>query len=245
MLNRVAAHSCFVMLLLTAASSGAQSQVAVTPDNESVAAPSNASGQTAFFWLRNLAPGPVTYYLSCSRSGAVTSCSLGTSTYPNVPSGASVPVQPTFSTGLAGSGTLLLKACDNPGCTGPNWDTGSFNVGVQDFMVSVTPDSATGAVEPTRRANTGGDTAVFTVRNAGVLLDSYSLTCAATGSVVCGTVSPNTLTNLAPGASATVKVNNYSVGAAGTGTLRLTATGTYSSDAGSYTVPVATAGGPL
>ncbi|MGH9896121.1 MAG: hypothetical protein ACREA0_29850, partial [bacterium] len=202
-------------------------QVSVTPDGEYRAAQPNSTGLSASFSVSNLGAEGKRFFLTCFRSGSVTSCSAPSSIIVNGFS--TKPVSVNFDTGNIGSGTLELLADD-----GEYSDYGSYFVDVQVFRVEVTPDAAAGAVEPTRRASTGGYSTKFTVRNVGTGSESYSLSC--TGSnVTCGTVSPNSLNLLGPGASALVTVN-YSAGAAGQGSITLTATGTAgSTDLGSYT----------
>jgi RHS repeat-associated protein len=215
----------------------AAAQVAVDPDGVYRAAQPNATGLTAQFLVSNLSEEGRRFSLDCFTSGSVTSCSSPTGVPINGFS--TVEIAVSFETGNVGPGTLQLLADD-----GVNSDYGSYAVNVQVFKVEVTPDAAGGAIEPTRRAGAGGYSTKFTVRNVGTDTDSYSLSCTGSG-VTCGTMTPSSLSQLAPGASAAVTVN-YTAGTAGQRSITLTATGSAgSTDAGSYTVPVAAAGGPL
>ncbi|MGH7701482.1 MAG: hypothetical protein ACREMO_00160 [Gemmatimonadales bacterium] len=99
------------------------------------------------------------------------------------------------------------------------------------YKVSVTPD---GGSEPVRLNNTGGYTATFWVQNVGDSTDTYDLTCSQSTPVTCGTVTPPQVT-LGSFVQATVTVN-YSVGAAGTGTLKLWAEGNLVANDGSTNV---------
>lgn len=211
----------------------------VTPDAAQKSVPTNLTGRSERFWVQNLGTISETYTLSCSREGAVTSCSGPSSL--TVPANSLKFVDITYSTGGTelGPGRLTLLASGIGGD-----DNGWFDISVF-IEVFVTPRAAAGAVDLTRRANVGGYSGVFTVRNTGPGPDSYTLTCTGSANVTCGTITPSSLTNLAAGSSALVTVT-YSAGAAGTGTLTLTATGASAgTDAGSFTVPVAAAGGPL
>src|SRR5205809_4305651 len=84
------------------------------------------------------------------------------------------------------------------------------------YGVSVTPK---GDVSATRVANTGGYPEAFTFQNTGNA-DTHTITCQGSGNVTCTGTSVSSVTSL----SATVDAY-YSVGAPGTGTLTLTATG--------------------
>jgi len=207
----------------------------VTPDGGAVTAPPNATGQQVTFWVSSTSSFDETYFLSCFILAPLTSCWDEGQLF--VPAGQTVSTIVTFSTGPGGTGRVGLLAGSDDG----RYTVTVLNDGV---AATVTPDAATGAVEPTRRANTGALSTAFSVRNRGSAADSYTLTCAGSANVTCGTVSPSGITNLAPGITTSVTVN-YSVGGAGTGSLTLNAAGGISSDAGSYTVPVAAAGGPL
>lgn len=102
------------------------------------------------------------------------------------------------------------------------------------YEVTVTPD---GGNQPTRPPNSGPYIATYTVVNTGGLTDTWSLSCQATGVVLCGPVTPGS-TTLGGGGQTTVTVS-YSVGATGTGVLTLWAEGE-DVDQGSYNVTSAT-----
>jgi RHS repeat-associated protein len=76
-------------------------------------------------------------------------------------------------------------------------------------------------IEPTRLPNTGPFSVPFTVTNNGsTTVPASSLSCIFTGPVTCGTVSPEGLPPLAPGASANATVT-YSVTTVGSGSIGL------------------------
>ncbi len=108
-------------------------------------------------------------------------------------------------------------------------------IGCVAWEVSVTPDAAPLA----KTANTSGGVS-FTVQNRGYGDDSYDLTCTATGSITCTSIKlngvPVTQVVLDAEASATIAVA-YSAGAAGSGTLKLTADG-HDDDHGTFAITV-------
>jgi len=191
------------------------------------------NGYAAFFTVKNTGTQSDTYTFSCGASSNVT-CLPPVPISATLGPGNSTSVQVTYNVGAQGAGWVQLTA---EGANGVGNGAQTIPVG---RTLLVTPD---GAVEPTRRANTGSDSTVFTVRNADRVSLTYSLTCTGSANVTCGTVNPSSLT-LAAGVSGSVTVH-YSVGPAGTGTLSLTAASGNISDAGSYTVPVAAPGGAL
>lgn len=107
------------------------------------------------------------------------------------------------------------------------------------YSVLVTPKNLVG---PDLGPNTGSHTQIFTVKNTGTggSIDTYTLTCSATGHVTCSSVSPASK-QLANGASAPITVT-YAVGAPGTGTFQLKAHGTQgpgtAADSGSVSVTI-------
>ena len=109
-------------------------------------------------------------------------------------------------------------------------------IGCIAWDVAVSPDGA--AIGET--ANTSGHGVSFTVQNRGYGDDSYNLTCTTTGSVTCTSIKlngvPVTQVVLDAEASATIAVG-YSVGAAGSGTLKLTADGR-DDDHGTFNITV-------
>jgi RHS repeat-associated protein len=218
-------------LTLDAAGLASQATVSVTPDGASWQALQNSSGLTRDFAVTNLTGSAKTYTLSCIRTGAVTSCSTPpTVTVPGTFSTSLVTV--TFATGAPGSGTLQLKACDDPGCTG-SWDTGTYNITVNPpiYTVAVGPDNQAQTV-----VGTIARTDSFRVANVGNVSDTYTLTCSTTGSETCGTISPTTSVTLAGGQGTDVTVS-FTPGAVGTsGTLVLTATSSHASDNGSFII---------
>jgi len=135
-----------------------------------------------------------------------------------------------------GSNTLVARICDAVA----NCATTNFSITRLSYGVAVTPD---GTIAPQRPANTSGYSENFTVQNTGTAQNTYSLSCGGSSNLTCTGLtidgSPASSVSLAGDSSKTV-VGSYNVGAVGTGTLSLTATGTNASDGGSYSVPVVT-----
>jgi hypothetical protein len=100
------------------------------------------------------------------------------------------------------------------------------------LSVTITPTSVS------RPANSGPDTAVFTVTNAGSYRVNVTLNCLPGGDVSCVSTSPDYRRHLTPGKSFPVTVT-YTVGAASTASVTLEAdpdVGTYAT--GTQTVTV-------
>jgi RHS repeat-associated protein len=206
-------------------SRAAAQSITVNPFSGSQQALANTAGQTAAFSVTNNSGVSQVINLNpCSRSGAVTSCSSPASVF--VQQAMTAPVNVTFATGAPGSGTLHLQLASGA-------STAFIAVTViAGNSVTVTPD---GTTAPMRTPNTGGYSAAFTVTNTGTSSNTLSFSCVGATGVTCGTL-PGPVT-LAAGAPTTVNMP-YSVGAAGTGTLSLTASGGGASDGGSYSVPI-------
>jgi RHS repeat-associated protein len=200
--------------------------VSVTPDGGTAATRTpNTGGYSETFTVTNTGSGSNTYSFSCSGASGVTCGTAPTSV--TLAGGAQTTVSQPYSVGAPGTGTLTLTA------SGTNAsDPGSYSVPIVAYGVSVTPD---GGAAATRTANTGGYSETFTVTNTGSASNTFSFTCAGATGVTCGTV-PAAVT-IGAGLQTTVTMP-YSVGAAGTGTLTLTASGTNASDPGSYSVPI-------
>lgn len=198
-------------------------QTQVTPDGGSLTVAANQTGRTAIFTVSTGLQTSQSRTISVSCTGQVASCSApGSVTFVY-----STNVTVTFSSLAAGSGSIVLTA------SGGTSDQGSYNVTVQPpYGVAVTPD---GGTAPSRTQNTGGYSETFTVKNTGTNSNTYSFSCTGASGVTCGT--PPSPVTLASGAQTTVSMP-YSVGAPGTGTLTLTASGTSASDPGSYSVPI-------
>lgn len=99
------------------------------------------------------------------------------------------------------------------------------------YAVTVTPK---GDATATRTANTHGYTQVFTVTNSGGLGEARSFSCQGTSGAVCDSVRPTS--EAFPGDGNVTAY--YSVGAPGTGTLTVSASGANSSDDGWVSVPI-------
>lgn len=213
----------------------AQQITLVSPDNGSLTVGANLTGRQAIFTVSSQSSQSTSRTLTILQcSGQVTSCSAPASTGNFIQS---INITVTFTSLAGGTGTIVLQA---QGSTSS--DQGSINVTVTPaYGVAVTPD---GGMEPTRTANTGGYSAAFTVKNTGSNGNTYTLTCSGTGGVTCGMVpGPLTFPANQPGSQQVVNMP-YSVGAAGTGTLTLTATGSSGgvSDQGSFSVPIVSYG---
>ena len=76
-------------------------QVSVTPDGGSLTVNANTSGNTATFTVRNNGWMGETFLFSCSKTGAVSSCSAPSPVYVGA-YGGQANVNVTFSTGLLG-----------------------------------------------------------------------------------------------------------------------------------------------
>jgi len=117
-------------------------------------------------------------------------------------------------------------------------DTGYFVVPIVSYGVAVTPDGATASQ---RIAGSSGNSENFTVQNTGTAQNTYNLLCPNSANVTCTglTIDGNSASSVTlAGGNSKIVVASYSVGAVGTWTLSLTASGTNASDAGSYSVPV-------
>lgn len=215
-----------LVLLGVLPDSAAGQNFSVAPDGQALQAFANTSGQSAVFIVHNYTQTSTVVNLNpCIRTGNVTSCSSPSSVFVQSQQNANVTV--TFATGAVGSGTLALNLQSLE-------DGGSFNVSVvAGNTVTVTPDnSAAGQLDP----YTGGYSAPFTVTNtASTGYNTFAFSCSGQSGVACGVV-PGAVT-LAAGGQVTVSMP-YSVGAPGSGTLSLTATGTGAVDAGSYNMQI-------
>jgi len=204
--------------------------VDVTPDGGTAPTRTpNTGGYSEPFYVRNAATTQNTFSFSCY---AVTGVTCGTVPAPVTLAGTSqTTVYMPYSVGAPGTGIFYFTASG----TNSN-DNGSYSVPIVSYGVAVTPDNG---AAPTRTANTGGYSETFTVQNTGSANNTFTFSCTGAGGVTCGTVPASV--PLSAGGQTTVSMP-YSVGAPGTGTLTLTATGTSASDAGSYSVPIASYG---
>jgi len=196
-----------------------------TPDRQA-----NTGGYGESFTVTNREAAAVTFTLSCAGSVNVT-CTGTSPSSVSVGGGAQTTVAASYSVGAVATGSLTLTATGGVGS-----DQGSFTIPVVSYGVTMTPD---GGTAPTRAANTSGYSETFTVTNAGSASNTFSFSCSGGGGVTCGTA-PAAVT-LGAGLQTTVTMP-YSVGAPGTGTLTVTASGTNASDPGSYSVPIVSYG---
>ncbi|HEX7051878.1 MAG TPA: DUF6443 domain-containing protein, partial [Longimicrobiales bacterium] len=204
--------------------------VSVTPDGSTAPTrKANTGGYSQTFTIKNTGETSNTYTFTCTGSGGVI-CGTAPSPVTLAPDSSTTRTQ-SYSVGAPGTGKLTLTA------TGSNAsNSGYYNVPIVSYGVSVTPD---GTTTPTRKANTGGYSQTFTIKNTGSTSNTFTFTCTGSGGVTCGTA-PSSVT-LAAGAS-TTRTQSYSVGAPGTGKLTLTATGSNASNSGYYNVPIVSYG---
>ncbi|HXG95914.1 MAG TPA: RHS repeat-associated core domain-containing protein [Gemmatimonadales bacterium] len=201
--------------------------VSVSPDGAAETQPINTSNLTIDFNVTNTGICDDTYGIVVTRSGSVTSASPSASNL-FLAAGTGGTITVTYSVGAAGSGVVKLTASGSFAVS----DTGTLNVTVVAPGVAVTPD---GGAAPPRPANTGGYGQTFTVTNTGATALSVTFSCGGTGVTCTGTSLSSA--SLSGGADTAVTAF-YGVGAAGTGTLRLTAAGGGVSDSGTYVVPI-------
>jgi len=207
-------------------------QVSVTPDGATgVQRSANTTGYTDTFRVTNTGANTDSYTITCT--GSSVTCTGTTPSITNLASNASQLVTAQYNTGPAGTGTLTVTATSANAS-----DQGSYSVPVAARPVAVTPDSA--ATLP-HSSQTGGYYAIFTVANRDTATDTYALTCTSSTNVTCTRISLGSVT-LATGKD-TVDTAFYSLGAAGAGSLTLTATGSRGNDNGSLIISVV-AGSP-
>jgi hypothetical protein len=133
------------------------------------------------------------------------------------------------SAGLGGLRPQALVAQAVPMCIGCT----------PDYKVEVTPDAS----PISRVAGTLGLQESFTVKNAGLLSDAYTMTCSTTGNVTCTNIAPSSF-SLSSNQTQVVTVT-YNTGSAGSGTLTARAQGVSDFwDTGSYNVTVTSAPPP-
>jgi YD repeat-containing protein len=199
----------------------------VTPDNGTLNVVGQTTGLTASFTVQNQTNVSQVYTFSCARTGQVASCTAPANL--TVPASSSLGTSVPYTAGTAGSGTLTLTANQ----TGASSDNGSYNVTVTTPLAPlVTPDGGTVTVA----GGGSGFTAAFTVQNRTGVSQTYTFSCARTGSVATCTPPGNLVVNASSSGTANL---SYTSGAAGSGTLTLTANQTGSSpDNGSYNVTV-------
>jgi hypothetical protein len=220
-LNRLVRWTAATILILPPASAPGQG-ITVNPKGTTVSQLVNTNGHTATFVVQNLDyPNTDLIQLFCGGgSGPVTCVSVSPSSVTLAP-GNSQQVTATYNVGAHGFGVLQVIGHDTRNGFG---DIGWYNVNVlNSYQVTV-------ALNGSSTSN-----AYFTVENAGLNSDTYTITCTATGSVTCtGTsLTSVTLTSLA---SQPITAT-YTLTPPSTGTLTLTATSSHATGSGQVSLP--------
>jgi YD repeat-containing protein len=204
--------------------------VSVTPDGSSTPQrPPYSGGYSEVFTVKNTSGATATFNLTCWGGTPNITCTGQSHSVVTLLNNESVTVTAWYSVGSpgGGSGQLRLSAESETA-----FDTGTWNV-VIGKTVAVAPDGAAAGGKP---ANTGGYSESFTVQNTSGAQLAYSLSCSGSSNTTCTGLSQASLT-LAAGQQQSITAF-YSVGAAGTGTLAVTAASADDNDPGSYSIPV-------
>ena len=208
--------------------------VAVTPDGGSVYWQANTNGHSTTFTVNNNSNCNDTYTITYTAGSLLSGVSLDRTSLP-VTAHSSGTVTATYSVGASGSGALQLKA---QGTTMGSDGLKAVDYGNVDVI-------ATGAVVVTPKGQSISVTAssqqqlTFDVYDTAQVADSFSLTCAVTGSETCVSVTPSTIQLLShQHGSATL---TYTSGESGTtGTVKFKAQsliyGATTRDSSVYTV---------
>ncbi len=207
--------------------------VSVTPTNG--AGPdrfADSSGFTAQFTVTNTGTSTNTYTLTCYGTNIV--CTDQSATVATLTPGSSLIVTVTYNTTSAiGTSWVRLSAEGTMALGTGAW---KFTAWAKvPHAAIVTPVSATA---PNRTAFTSGYTAAFTVKNVGLVRDTFNLFCQPAGNVSC---TSQTLT-ITPGLNAFDSSNvtiTYATGASGPGFIALQAGSASSSATGSWSFTVA------
>src|SRR5205814_7101774 len=149
---------------------------------------SNTGSHVALFRVLNAGGATDLYSLACTSTAPVNSCALNV-TSASLQGAAEVTVAVTYSVGAPASGTVTVTATG--GTTGDN----------AAAAVNVTANAPTRSVIVTPKGQSipvtaGGTSSVgFQVQNTGSVGDTFALTCIATGSETCSSVTPSVLNN--------------------------------------------------
>ncbi len=198
--------------------------VTVVPDGQAIFENLNSTQPIAFL-VTNTGSAAGSWYFNCT-AGAHETCVTVTPGSVNLAGGASAAVSVSLTSDQnAASSSLTLYAVGQSDSYGYN-DNGYYNItnasppAGPNYAVYVTPKSGG---DPTWLANTTGHIALFTIQNTGTRSDIFDVTCVGSGTATCpaGII---TSVSLPPNSTASVAVT-YGVGAPGSGTLTVTATG--------------------
>ena len=191
--------------------------IQVTPKAQQISRLANTNGLTATFTVQNLDyPNTDVINLYCGAGSAPVTCVSVSPTSVTLAPGNSQNFTATYNVGVAGQGVLQVIGYDTRTGYG---DLGWYNVNVLNpYQVTVALNGSSTT------------TAFYTVKNAGFNSDTYTITCAATGSVTCTGTSLTSVT-LASLASQPITAN-YTLTPPNTGTLPLTATSSHATASG-------------
>ncbi len=202
--------------------------VSVTPTNG--AGPNrfaDSSGFTAQFTVKNTGTIANTYTLTCF--GINITCTNQSATIATLAPGDSVIVTVTYSTTSAiGSASVRLSAEGTQALKVGVWNITTW--AKVPYAVIVTPVSGTA---PARTSFTTGYTGAFTVKNVGLVRDTFNLFCQPAANVTC----TNQTLTVTPGLNAfdsSVVTITYATGASGPGFVALQAGSSHSSATGSW-----------
>jgi hypothetical protein len=189
------------------------------------------------FKLRNTGNRQDTYRLTCTGNSLLQCNDLDPLLPLTLAAGAESTLTVPYRT-LTGTGTgqITLRAESDSNQTGAS---AVRSVYVFRANVAITPQGA----GRERLERTGPHSEIFHVKNTGSDRREYAVGCHSQGPVLCGAVSPASVT-LDPGDSASVAAS-YHTDAAGLGDLHLVAENAYASDTGYYSIDVRKAGPPI
>jgi hypothetical protein len=164
-LRLILAHIAPILIPLLPLTAAAQ---IVTPQGAEITRNAQTTGNVVWFSVENNSDEQQQFSLSCSRSGAVSSCTRSGSV--TIDGWSSADVSVTFNTGAAGTGTVHLYV-----------DNGLLDHGWYD--VTVTGSSAPTVTAPAADTVLSGEvrTLVDSVRNSGGSPATYNLSATGPG----------------------------------------------------------------
>src|SRR2546422_2095200 len=191
----------------------------------------DSSGFTARFTVKNIGTSTDTYDLLCYGTNIV--CTNQSATVATLSAGDSLIVTVTYSTTHTTGTAWLRLAAESANALGHgSW---TFTVWAKVLhAASVTPVSG---IAPNPASFTSGYTAAFTVKNVGVVRDSFNLFCQPAANITCTSQTLSTTPGLNAFDSSTVTVT-YATGPSGPSFLALEAVSVFASATGSWTFTV-------